>query len=184
MHIRCAGQFYVAVNRALSISIAGFIGYIALQLVPTRYYHIIWFNSTYTLYKRIINQLRLIVMNNSNTIIFYGDCLLKMNNSLGFTKLSNHHQLFKNCTASMNKFHFGIALAYNNYETYNRNGCLSNIFHWLENTEHFFREHQIIPEYYIKQIIKNQYTTPNIDMRNLWQVLYDFITTWNILCQV
>ncbi len=178
-----AGQFYVAINRVISISIAGFIGYIALQLVPERYYHSIWFNSTYTLYKRIIDQLRLIIINNSHSIIFYGDCLLKMNNSIDFTKLSKNHHIFKECTLNMNKFHFGIAFAYNNYEMYNRNGCLSNLFNWLENTQSLFSEHKAIPEYYLKKIIKYQYTTPNIDIQNLWKVLYEFTINWNILCQ-
>lgn len=177
-----AGQFYVAINRVISISIAGFIGYIALQLVPEKYYYKIWFNATYTLYKRITDQLHLVVIDNSYKIIFYGDCLLKMNHSLNYTNKSKHYEIFKECTTAFNKYNFGVALAYNNYEKYNRNGCLSNLYHLMKTLQDYFRDHKMIPDDYIKQIIKHQYTAPNSDMRNIWQTLYEITINWNTLC--
>lgn len=178
-----AGQFYVAVNRSISMAAAGIIAYLSLQLIPAKYYHQIWFNSANIVLKRIIDQLELIVINKSGNVIFHGDCVIRMNNSLGFTTVSKHEKDFQNCTAKINQFYFGVALAYSNYEKYNRNGCLSNLFNWLKTVYPVLKEHSSIPADLIEQIVRHQYTAPNSDIRNLWQILYEISQLWNNLCK-
>jgi len=177
-----AGQFYVAINRSISITVAGIVSYFCLQLVPARYYQQIWFNSANVVLKRIIDQLKLIIIHQSNDIIFHGDCVIKMNNSLGFTIFSKHQKEFKKCSAKIYQFYFGAALAYNNYEKYNRNGCLSNLYNWLITAYPLFFQHQPITSEYIEQIVEHQYTAPNSDIRNLWQTLHEITLLWNTLC--
>lgn len=177
-----AGQFNVAINRVISMSFAGIISYICLQLIPVKYYHQVWFSSANIVLTRIRKQLQLIIVKESTSIIFHGDCVIKMNSSLGFTSSSNQYPEFKNCSAKIYQFYFGAALAYNNYEKYNRNGCLTNLFKWLVATESFFQQHIALPTQYIEQIIQHQYTAPNSDIRNLWQVLFEITQSWNNLC--
>ena len=39
------GQFYVAVDRVITISVAGVIGYFAMCIIPATYYQWIWYHS-------------------------------------------------------------------------------------------------------------------------------------------
>lgn len=177
-----AGQFYVMLNRMTSIVVAGIVGYYLLQLVPVYYYRKIWFSSVGVVIARIVSQLHLVVVKNSEEMVFHGDCVNKMNASLAFCQKSAEYSDYQACTTSVYQFYFGVAFTYNHFSKYNRNGCLSNLCNLMHEINPCFSKRTIIPEALIQQITMHQYTAPNNDIRQLWQLLLNISTLWNRLC--
>ena len=99
------GQFYVALNRVITIGMAGIVGYIALQLIPSIHYKQVWYNTCYVVLSRISDQLKLIVIDQSDAIVFHGECIIRMNNCLGYTHKSHIPHQFYNLLIGLNIFH-------------------------------------------------------------------------------
>lgn len=177
------GQFYVALNRVVTISVAGIIGYIALHLIPAIHYQRIWYNSSSVVLFRITEQLRLIALEESDTITFHGECVSRMNNSLGFTHKSKNEAIFKECSGKIQQFYFAIAYLYNSKSLHVNDSYIVELHYVLAEILPFFKQHKKIPtkhKVYISQHLKE---IKQNDTQTLWQLLALIINDWNKLCQ-
>jgi hypothetical protein len=177
------GQFYVALNRVITISVAGIIGYIALHLIPAIHYQRIWYNSSFVVLSRITEQLKLIALEQSDTITFHGECVSRMNNNLGFTHKSKNEVMFKECSSKIQQFYFAIAYLYNSKSLHVNDNYIVELHSILTKLLPFFKQHKVIPikfQVYISEHLKE---INQSDTQTMWQLLALIINDWNVLCQ-
>lgn len=177
------GQFYVAVDRVITISVAGVIGYFAMCIIPATYYQRIWYHSSSVVLSRITQQLQLIALEQSNSITFHGECVNRMNNSLGFTNKSKNKALFKECSGKIQQFYFAIAYLYNSNNVKTNDDYIVALHATLTELQPYFKQHLIIPTQFISHISQHLEKINHNEIETLWKLLALIIDDWNILCQ-
>ncbi len=177
-----AGEYYVAINRLLTLAIGGLIGYISLYLIPSYYYQRIWLNSAAIVLSRISNQLNLIINANAHEIVFHGECVARMGKNLGFTQKSTENDEFIYCNNLILELYFGIGFIYNSRSLYSDNPFFAEFNTTLINMLPYFRQRLPIPLEY-QQLISLRYQSHEVGSgKNLYHILSLIIASWGKLC--
>ncbi|RTL11988.1 MAG: hypothetical protein EKK54_04865 [Neisseriaceae bacterium] len=177
------GQFYVAINRVITISVSGVIGYLAMHLIPATYYQRIWYHSSFVVLSRIAQQLKLIALEQSDVITFHGECVNRMNNSLGFTSQAKNETLFKKCSDKIQQFYFAIAYLYNSRNILGNNNYIIDLYATLAELQPNFNQHKAIPQQFNLYITGQIEKIKHNEIQSLWKLLALIINDWNVLCQ-